>query len=63
MSADAFGRFVAAIPSPLGIGTVSLEDGTSVKGFLVEPAGLAGAAEISSFGGWRRYVESVKSVA
>jgi allophanate hydrolase len=63
LSADAFGRFVAAIPPPLGIGTVSLEDGTSVKGFLVEPVGLAGAVEISSFGGWRRYVESLKNVA
>ena len=63
LTADAFGRFVAAIPAPLGIGSVSLEDGTSVKGFLVEPAGLAGAVEISSFGGWRRYVESLKNVA
>jgi allophanate hydrolase len=63
LSADAFGRFVAAIPPPLGIGTVSLDDGTSVKGFLVEPVGLAGAVEISSFGGWRRYVESLKNVA
>jgi allophanate hydrolase len=63
LSADAFGRFVAAIPPPLGIGTVSLEDNTLVKGFLAEPAGLAGAVEISSFGGWRRYVESLKNVA
>ena len=55
-SADAFGRFVAAIPPPLGIGTVELEDGTAPKGFLVEPAGLTGALDISHYGGWRRYV-------
>jgi allophanate hydrolase len=50
-----FGRFVAAIPPPLGIGTVALADGTSPKGFLVETAGLQGAVDISSLGGWRAY--------
>jgi len=51
-----FGRFVAAIPPPLSIGTVELADGTAPKGFLVEPEGLAGAAEISAHGGWRNYM-------
>jgi allophanate hydrolase len=50
-----FGRFVAAIPPPLGIGTVALADGTSPKGFLVETAGLQGAVDISHLGGWRAY--------
>ena len=31
-------------------------DGTMPKGFLVEPEGLAGAQDITSFGGWRAYV-------
>ena len=52
---EGFGAFVAAIPSPLGIGTLSLTDGTNPKGFLVEPAGLEGAIDISHFGGWRKY--------
>jgi allophanate hydrolase len=56
MPPDAFGRFVAAIPPPLCVGTIQLADGTAPKGFLVEPAGLAGATDISGFGGWRRYV-------
>jgi allophanate hydrolase len=56
LSPDAFGRFVAAIAPPLGIGSVELEDGTGPKGFLVEPSGLAGAVDISTYGGWRRYV-------
>lgn len=51
-----FGRFVASIPAPLGIGTVRLADGSSPKGFLVEPAGLNDAAEITSLGGWRAYL-------
>jgi allophanate hydrolase len=53
---DAFGRFIADIPPPLGIGTLLLEDGTAPKGFLVEPAGLADAIDISSYGGWRSYL-------
>ncbi|KAA3451885.1 allophanate hydrolase [Mesorhizobium sp. SARCC-RB16n] len=60
---EAFGHFVAAIPAPLGIGTVELEDGTPAKGFLVESAGLDGASDISSFGGWRRFVACGKDMA
>ena len=52
----AFGRFVAAIPSPLGVGRVRLDDGTEPSGFLVEAAATATAVEITRFGGWRRYV-------
>ena len=51
-----FGSFVALIPAPLGIGSVTLDDGSTVKGFICEPAGLADAAEITRFGGWRRYL-------
>ena len=50
-----FGSFVAEIPPPLGIGTLELEDGTSVKGFLCEPIGLEGARDITEFGGWLAY--------
>jgi allophanate hydrolase len=63
LSADGFGRFVAAIPPPLGIGTIELEDGSLAKGFLVETAGLSGASDISSFGGWRRFVDRGKDMA
>src|SRR5690606_4346123 len=31
-----FGSFVAAVPAPLVIGTITLEDGERVKGFLCE---------------------------
>jgi allophanate hydrolase len=51
-----FGSFVALIPAPLGIGTVELDDGTSVKGFLCEASALEGRPEITSHGGWRSYV-------
>jgi allophanate hydrolase len=56
LSAAAFGKFVAAIPPPLSIGTVRLADGRGVKGFIVEPADVDGARDISAFGGWRAFV-------
>jgi allophanate hydrolase len=60
---DAFGRFVAAIPSPLGIGTIELEDGSVAKGFLVETAGLADASDISAYGGWRNFLRRGQDMA
>jgi allophanate hydrolase len=56
LPAAAFGKFVAAIPPPLSIGTVRLADGRGVKGFIVEPADVASARDISSFNGWRAFV-------
>ncbi|WP_061933354.1 allophanate hydrolase [Aureimonas sp. AU22] len=58
LSPAAFGRFVAAIPQPLGIGKLVLDDGSEVSGFLCEPAALDGATEITEFGGWRTYIAS-----
>ncbi|PZU49335.1 MAG: allophanate hydrolase [Sphingomonas sp.] len=55
----AFGSFVVEVPAPLAIGTVELEDGTSVKGFVAEPRALDGATEITAFGGWRAYIQSL----
>ena len=51
-----FGSFVAEVPPPLAIGTVTLADGTSVKGFVAEPRALAGAEDITPLGGWRAYI-------
>lgn len=52
----AFGSFMAGIPSPLGIGTIDLSDGTTVKGFLCEPVGLDGATDITKLGDWRTFL-------
>jgi allophanate hydrolase len=53
---DEFGGFVAAVPPPLTIGNVRLSDGDTVKCFLCEPYALAGATEITQFGGWRAFL-------
>ena len=54
----AFGAFMRGIPAPLGIGTVALEDGSTVNGFICEAAGLTGAIDITEFGGWRAFLAS-----
>ncbi|KPF71043.1 allophanate hydrolase [Bosea sp. AAP35] len=53
---DGFGRFISGIPSPLGIGTLSLADGTKTKGFLCETIATQGARDVTEFGGWRAFV-------
>lgn len=49
------GSFIEGIPSPLGIGTVILENGEAVKGFICEAFGADGAVDISDIGDWRVY--------
>ena len=58
LSPQAFGRFVAAVPPPLSIGTLKLADGRMVKGFLVEAEAVSTARDISEFGGWRAFMAS-----
>ena len=60
MPATRFGSFVDGIPAPLGIGTVELENGEQVHGFLCEHYATAGAREITELGSWRTYVAQRK---
>jgi allophanate hydrolase len=50
------GAFVARIAPPLCIGTIELDDGRTVKGFLCESVATAGKRDITGFGGWRSYL-------
>jgi allophanate hydrolase len=59
MPEDTVGSFLNGIPAPLGLGTILLEDGSSVKGFLCESSGVIGAEEITHLGGWRTYIQSL----
>lgn len=56
MEEEAFGSFVAQIPAPLSIGTVTLADGRTVKGFVCEAHATSGAEDITAFGGWRAWL-------
>ena len=46
------------VPWPLGIGTLTLADGSTVQGFVCESAVLGDAEDISHHGGWRNYMAS-----
>jgi allophanate hydrolase len=56
MRAADFGSFMRSIPAPLGIGTVQLEDGECVPGFLCEAHALEHAEDITRCGSWREYI-------
>ncbi|MRD48663.1 allophanate hydrolase [Caenimonas koreensis DSM 17982] len=60
MPLEHYGSFVALIPAPLCIGTLALADGSHVQGFVCEPQALQGAQDITSFGGWRAYIASLR---
>jgi allophanate hydrolase len=60
LPARQFGDFVSAIPAPLGLGTIELEDGSTVQGFVCESYATAGARDITEFGGWRAYLKSLR---
>jgi allophanate hydrolase len=55
----AFGSFVVEVPAPLAIGSVTLADGTVVKGFVAEPRAIDGATDITDLGGWRAYIDTL----
>lgn len=58
LPAAGFGRFVDALPEPMGIGTARLAVGANVAGFLCETVALEGARDITEFGGWRSFLSS-----
>jgi allophanate hydrolase len=52
------GSFIAGIPAPLGVGKIELDSGALVIGFVCEGYAAEGAADISSYGGWRPYMKA-----
>lgn len=57
LGVEEFGSFTAEVPAPLAIGTVTLADGSSVKGFVAEPRATIGAEDITELGGWRAFID------
>ena len=56
LPATALAELLASLPQPMALGPVELADGRTRVGFLCQPAALAAAPDISSFGGWRGYL-------
>jgi allophanate hydrolase len=53
------GRFLRSIPAPLGLGTVTLADGSGVTGFLCEAHAVRDAHDITELKSWRTYLETL----
>ena len=53
-----FGKFIEYVQAPLSIGSVELEDGKWIKGFLCETYGTINAKNISHIGDWREYIKA-----
>ncbi|MGJ8678006.1 MAG: allophanate hydrolase [Akkermansiaceae bacterium] len=53
---EQFGSFVANIPAPLGIGKITLADGTNTPGFICEPYALKNAQDITHLADWRAFL-------
>ncbi|MBN3754991.1 allophanate hydrolase [Paraburkholderia sp. Tr-20389] len=51
------GSFLAGIPAPLALGKVELADGSWETGFVCEAYGVDGAVDITSYGGWRAWLQ------
>lgn len=63
------GKLLVMVPAPLGFGTVLLQDGSKVKGFICEGWASDPAAatkmgitslDITRFGGWREWRSSLQ---
>ncbi|MFI7585900.1 hypothetical protein ACIB24_02350 [Spongisporangium articulatum] len=50
------GALMVTVASPLAIGSVVLDDGSLVHGFVCEGFAEVGARDITSFGSWRNYL-------
>lgn len=58
---ESVGRFLEQIPAPLGLGTVSLEDGSSTVGFICEgyiaQEKSTCIEDITHLGSWHVYLD------
>jgi allophanate hydrolase len=58
LSAAGAGTFLAALPAPLSLGPIRLDDGDQVVGFHCDPVAAAGGRDITGYGGWTAWLAS-----
>ena len=58
LSPAALGQFLVALPTPMGLAAIELDDGSWETGFVCADEGAITAPDISEFGGWRAYLQS-----
>jgi len=54
---------LAALPAPMALGRVRLDDGSEPIGFLCEPGAAAGAEDITAHGSWPAYLRATAAPA
>ena len=59
MPVDGLGSFTAGVPAPLGIGNTELDSGEIVKGFICEPYVIEAAQDITEYGGFKAFLETL----
>ncbi|HEY3737071.1 MAG TPA: allophanate hydrolase [Jatrophihabitans sp.] len=56
ISPAGLGAFLAALPDPMRLGVVHLDDGATAVGFHCDPVAAVGAQDITELGSWRAYL-------
>ncbi|MEU8901801.1 allophanate hydrolase [Nocardia sp. NPDC048505] len=58
LSEAALGRFLAALPAPMALTAIELEDGRSVVGFTATHDATGTATDITDYGCWKAYLSA-----
>ncbi|MBF6102005.1 allophanate hydrolase [Nocardia cyriacigeorgica] len=59
VSAAGLGSFLSALPAPMALANIELEDGRTVVGFACTYDAAVAATDITEFGGWKKYLEQL----
>lgn len=62
LSESALGSFLADLPEPMLLGSITLDDGSTAVGFACDAVAAASARDISEYGDWIRYLEESTSL-
>ncbi|WP_347111012.1 allophanate hydrolase [Paenarthrobacter sp. S56] len=60
VSEAGLGRFLAALPEPMLLGRVELDDGSSAIGFACDAVASAAGTDITGYGDWLAYVQDAE---
>ncbi|GAA3271627.1 allophanate hydrolase [Paenarthrobacter aurescens] len=57
LSEAGLGSFLAGLPEPMLLGSITLDDGSTAVGFACDSVAAEGARDISEYGDWIKYLE------
>ncbi|MFJ6538860.1 allophanate hydrolase [Paenarthrobacter sp. NPDC091711] len=62
LSEAGLGSFLAGLPEPMLLGSITLDDGSTAVGFACDSVAAEGARDISEYGDWIKYLEENAAV-